>query len=688
MKRNLFVTVYLMVMASCSSSGDHVSHAGTSRKVAQDMFTKNEIPWDFKKGEVTQLCDQFLAEAKTSLDQIAQIAAAQRTFDNSLLAFENTLADLDRYSGPLVFMKSVHKDKGIQAESKECEDKLSPLWVEIWLRRDLYNAIKDVKVTDAGQKRLKIETMKGFENNGLKLPDDKLAQLKKWQEEEAKLSSDFSFNVSQDNSSVTFSEAELAGAEADFLARLKKDSSGKYIVTTKGPDYLAVMENVTVAESRKKMSIVYLSRAAEKNVPLLKKILKLRQQMAELLGYKTWADYRTSSGRMAKSGDQVWEFINGLKGKLAIANQKDLKILSDFKKQIEPNGGPVQVYDISFLINQYKKKNLQVDDEVIKQYFPSDRTVEKMFDIYSKLLGVKFEKITNALNWSPDVNMYRIIDLKTKKEVAYFYADFVPREDKYEHAAAFNVRTGRILPDGTYLKPISAIVANFTPASPGKPILLNHGEVETLYHEFGHIMHQTLTKAPYASLAGTAVARDFVEAPSQMLENWVWNKEMLSQISGHYNDTQKKLPSELISKMLKARDFNQAGFYTRQLWLGSVDMTFHSNPAETLNTTEAQQKLYKEIVGVEPLPESRFEAGFGHLMGYSAGYYGYIWSEVFAVDMFTKFQSAGLLSSEMGGRYRKIILEQGNMKDADVLLKEFLGRAPSNKPFFKRLGLK
>jgi Zn-dependent oligopeptidase len=215
--------------------------------------------------------------------------------------------------------------------------------------------------------------------------------------------------------------------------------------------------------------------------------------------------------------------------------------------------------------------------------------------------------------------------------------------------------------------------------------LLSHDEVETLFHEFGHIMHQTLTKAPYASFSGTSVARDFVEAPSQMLENWVWDPKVLSSISGHYKDSKKKLPTHLLKQMIAARDFNQSYFYTRQLWLGNIDMAYHSNPGAQVDTTAIQQKLHKEITGVEAMPGTHFEAGFGHLMGYDAGYYGYLWSEVYAQDMFTVFQKGGLLSPKVGAHYRKVILEQGGMKDALDLVKEFLGRNPSPKPFYKRL---
>ena len=307
-----------------------------------------------------------------------------------------------------------------------------------------------------------------------------------------------------------------------------------------------------------------------------------------------------------------------------------------------------------------------------------------MFDVYSKILGVRFEEVKDASVWAPGVKLYRILNASDSALIAHFYTDFIPREGKYSHAAAFNLVTGRRLPDGSYVKPVSAIVANFTPPADGKPSLLTHDEVETTFHEFGHIMHQTLTKAPYASLAGTRVARDFVEAPSQMLENWVWSPEILASLSGHYKDNSKKLPPELLKSMMEARDYNQGLFYTRQLYYALMDMAYHTTKGD-FDTTKVQEKLHKEITGLDPVPGGHWEASFGHLMGYDAGYYGYLWSEVYAQDMFTRFEKDGLLSDKVGADYRHVILESGNMQEAADLVTQFLGRKSTRDAFFKKL---
>lgn len=302
------------------------------------------------------------------------------------------------------------------------------------------------------------------------------------------------------------------------------------------------------------------------------------------------------------------------------------------------------------------------------------------------MLGVKFVEVKGADVWANDVKLYEIHNAADDQLIGYFYTDFVPRQGKYGHAAAFPLISGRVMSNGKYSVPVASIVANFTPPTADKPSLMTHDEVETFFHEFGHIMHQTLTKAPYASLSGSSVAQDFVEAPSQMLENWVWNPEILNILSSHYQ-TGDKLPKDMLDKMIAARNFGQGTAYTKQLLYALFDMTIHTQQG-SVDVTKTYDDLYRQIVGQEPIAGSHFAASFGHLMGgYDAGYYGYLWSEVYAQDMFSQFPPDDLMNQEVGSRYRTVILEQGSMKDAIDLLRGFLGREPNADAFFKKLGL-
>jgi thimet oligopeptidase len=682
-KMTFFLTYLLMVQAG---------QACATETTTQGAIMKNPlIRYEYTANELTTLCDAATQKATQQLDAIAHVNPSDRTLSNTLLAFEETMSEFSDVIAPLTFMAYVSTDPAISKEASHCEEKVSQFGVSVLTRKDLYSAIKDQKTTQPDEARLLEETLKAFEENGLKLPDDQLNQVRTLKQSLAVLQSQFSTNLNQDQTVAEFTKAELLGVPEDYINGLHpatedpKDGgkTDKLTVPTKEPDYVRVMDNAVLASTRKQMLEAYENRATPKNTQLLEEAIQLRQKIATLLSYNNWADYRTST-RMAKNSKTVLNFLNELKGKLSQRNKEDLAKLLATKKKKDPTAKELDPWDIRFFTNQYKKENLSLDDEKIREYFPADHVVQGLFEVYSKLLGVQFIEEKNAKTWAKGVHLYRVVNSKDQHLIGYFYADFFPREGKYGHAAAFTLISGKKDKTG-YVHPVSAIVANFTPAESGKPSLLKHEEVRTIFHEFGHIMHQTLTRAPYASLSGSAVDQDFVEAPSQMLENWVFSKEILNLLSGHYLDSKKKLPSALIDKILEARDFNQGYFYTRQLFLALLDMNYHTTSG-TVDTTKIFQKLYKEIMGITPSETSHFQASFGHLMGgYDAGYYGYLWSEVYAADMFSRFEKEGMLNSKVGLEYRKAVLEPGKMHEGFEILKNFLGRKPNSHAFYKKL---
>ena len=655
-------------------------------RTAEPIPEARLIRSDYAANEITKLCDAAIAKISQRLDAIAALKPEQRTLDNTLLAYENASADFSDETGNLTFMNYVSTNDALRAEGSACEEKIGQFSVGILTRRDLYNALKDQKPRNPEEARLLSETLEGYEQNGMKLSDEKLAEFKKLKGELASKETQFSTNLNNDATQVAFTAEELVGAQPDFLARLQKNAEGKYIVTGKSTDYVSVMENVTNAETRRRMLEAYLNRGGEANVKLLEEAVALRSKIAKVMGYETWADYRTVT-RMAKDKKTVTEFLSSLRGKLAERNAQDMAKLLAFKKELEPSATTLNQWDLAYLSAQLQKRDYNLDTEKIREYFPSDVVVNGMFAVYSRMLGVKYVEVTNAKVWADGVKLYEIREASNDQVIAYFYADYFPRQGKYGHAAAFPLIAGRRMADGKYSIPVASIVANFTPPTGDKPSLMTHDEVETTFHEFGHIMHQVLTRAPYASLAGTSVAQDFVEAPSQMLENWVWSPVVLPMISGHYKDKSQKLPQDLLEKMIAAQDFMQGYSYTKQLLYGSFDMSIHTQ-GEKVDTTKTYDQLYREIIGQEPIAGGKFAAGFGHMMGgYDAGYYGYLWSKVYAEDMFSIFPKEDIMSPEVGGRYRKLILEQGNMRESIDLLREFLGREPNSDAFFKKIGI-
>jgi Zn-dependent oligopeptidase len=352
---------------------------------------------------------------------------------------------------------------------------------------------------------------------------------------------------------------------------------------------------------------------------------------------------------------------------------------------LEVNGGDFEIWDWRYLTQRLLREEYQIDSFAVAEYFPLDAVLEGLFDVYQGLTGVRFVPQIDAHTWHPDVRFFDIQDDESGAIVAHFYMDLHPRPDKFGHAAAFTLQGGRAQPDGQgYQAPVSAIVANFTKPTETTPSLLQHSEVVTLFHEFGHILHQTLTRARFMRFSGTSVERDFVEAPSQMLEHWCWQPEVLRGFTRHHR-TGEPIPEDLVERMIAAKNVSSGIAILRQIYFSRLDMAYHGPGAA--KDTDAIARVIHPITGF-PFPEgTHFQAGFGHLFGYDAGYYGYLWSKVSGDDMFTRFEEAGLPAHEVGRAYRRGILERGGTVNGEALVREFLGRDPSPDAFLRDLGL-
>ncbi|MEE8436833.1 MAG: M3 family metallopeptidase, partial [Candidatus Neomarinimicrobiota bacterium] len=328
-----------------------------------------------------------------------------------------------------------------------------------------------------------------------------------------------------------------------------------------------------------------------------------------------------------------------------------------------------------------------LDAEEVRKYFEFNNVTQGLFIIYQRLFNITFKRIDNASVWHEDVQMFAVYDTPTGDLIGRFYLDMFPRANKYGHAAAFSVTMGKLTKEG-YQKPATSLVCNFPKPSAQQPSLLTHGDVETYFHEFGHLVHGVLTQSPLMSYAGTSVARDFVEAPSQMLENWIWQKESLALFAKHY-ETNEVIPEELLDKMIAAKNLNSGTKALQQIFYGTLDFTLHDgfDPDGLKTTTELLAELQNSITLYPYQDGTHQQASFGHLNGYGAAYYGYKWSEVYAQDMFSIFEKNGIMSAETGLRYRKIILERGGTEDPLDLVKEFLGREPNSDSFLKSMGL-
>jgi thimet oligopeptidase len=385
---------------------------------------------------------------------------------------------------------------------------------------------------------------------------------------------------------------------------------------------------------------------------------------------------------MAKDPETVRLFLEDLRGKVRPKFETDIAKMRATVAKNDPNG--VQYWDWRYYNSLQMLKEYEVDQTEVSNYFPLERVLDGMFAITQEMFGLTYVEVKDPAAWHDDVQLFEIHDTATGDLIAYFYTDLFPREGKFGHAAAFPLRSGGANVDGTRRIPVSAIVANVTKPTADTPSLLTHDEVETMFHEFGHILHQTLTRADWRRFAGSATEQDFVEAPSQNLEHWIWEPAVLDRFAAHYK-TGEKFPREMLKGLVAAKHLNSGIRWLRQAFYASLDFAYHA-PGEKKDTTKLLEELYP-ITGFTNPPGTHFQVGFGHLFGYDAAYYGYLWSKVYGDDMYTAFEQGGILNPEVGMRYRREIYERGGTRDGADLLRAFLGREPNNEAFLRDLGL-
>ncbi len=652
---------------------------------------KSPLSWKQTPEEISELCNQAKQLLLTQLESIANTPANGQNFDSTIKEFESVTSNFVFVTDPLTFHKYVSPDQKLRNAADECEKSVSKIFVDIFTRKDLYDVFSNIKELkpklDKIDQKLLDETIDGYLRNGLALDDNKRKEFIKMNKRLVDLTAQFRTRLNEWKDPTKLTRAELEGMPEDFIKGLKKDGD-HFILTLKYPHIYPFLQDAKDANARKKLMTKFLKRGGTKNRDLLQEAVQIRFDLAKLLGYPTHAAFKLSK-KMAKNPETVQAFLTSVRAKLQQKGKQDIAELLKLKsKDIGKKASSLKPWERSYYANQLKKTKYQVDNQKIKEYFPLEKVLSGMFEIYQNMLGVKFVEIVDAPKWHNTVKAYAVMDQGSDDIRSYFYMDLFPRDGKYGHAAAFTLISGRTMKDGSYKKPVSAIVANFNAPVGDNPSLLLHSQVETLFHEFGHIMHQILTTASYASFSGTSVKRDFVEAPSQMLENWVWKKEGLAKISAHYKDG-NPLPDDLVNKLLAAKNANIGIRYLRQLFYASFDMALYTRTTrERFDTSKLYRKLEKEITMIAGLEGTFPEASFGHVMsGYDAGYYGYLWSEVYAADMFTRFEKEGLFNPETGRAYRKWILEPGGTEDPFELITKFLGRMPNQTAFFESIGV-
>jgi thimet oligopeptidase len=637
---------------------------------------------DIQKG-----CTEAIAEADKILGEMVKVPDANRTFDNTMLPMGRVEDVLGQAFGKYAFMAYVSKDEKLRDVARAQEEAMNKYGVDLGFREDIYNAVKsysnsaDAKALTGERKRFLDFTLRDYRRNGFELSKSKREKVQKLQKRMVELGLAFEKNINEWDDGIEVPPDRAGGLNENYLAGLKKKENGNYWVSLDYPEFYPFMENAQDGELRKELTKKAWNQAYPDNVKILEEGIKTRDQIAKTLGYKSWAAYVVEV-RMAKTPEAVTAFLDDLKVKVQPKLDADLAKLKERFLANEKDGS-LDYWDWRYYHTQLMKNEYHVDPAKVAEYLPLERVTEGLFKITQETFGLKYVEVKGADVWDPDVKLYEIHDAKTGEFLAHFYVDLFPRDNKYSHAAAFPLRGGGMF-DGKRQTPVSAIVANFTKPTADTPSLLTHDEVETFFHEFGHILHQTLTRAELPRFAGSSTERDFVEAPSQNLEHWVWEPTVLDLFAAHYK-TGEKMPRELIDGMVAAKHLDSGIVALRQVFYASIDMAYHG-PGEKKNTTKILNELHP-ICGFPNMKDTHFQSGFGHLFGYDAAYYGYLWSKVYGDDMYTAFKEAGPLSPEVGARYRQEIYEKGGTLDGMDLVRNFLGREPNNRAFLEDLGL-
>lgn len=655
----------------------------------KNMFQNGVLHFDYKAQELAPAEAAARVQLEKDLADLIAIPAEKRTFENTIMGYERAFDKYGDALGMSGFLSYVSTDKEFRDTAKDLQMQISQYMVDVSTRRDVYKAIREYTDTkpqlDPVQAKLVKEMLIGFKNSGMELNDEDLEKFKELNKQEAEKVINFSKNIQEYKDPTVVTKEQLKGLPEDYIEKLEKTEDGNYIVTLDYPDYVPFMLNADDEEMRKTLEYKYGRRGGQDNVTLLEETLTLRREIAHLLGYPTHAHLKLEN-RMAKDPKNVTTFLKDLEKKLQpMAKKEDKQMIAYKNEKTGKKFRTLYPWESGYWGNKYRKEFLDLDSEKIKEYFPSQVVIDGMLSLFGNLFGIVFEPV-NIPTWHPDVKAFQVKDKSSGAVVAYFYMDLYPREGKYKHAACFDLVNGEEKEDGTYQLPFVAIVANMNKPSETTPSLLKHSEVETLFHEFGHVLHNALTKSKYAAFSGANTSWDFVEAPSQLLERWAWDPTVLKKISKHYK-TGEPLPDDLIDRMIKAKNFGSGGAYLRQNFFAQYDMTLHTAP-KTLDTTKTYFDLTKKIRRLPLTKNTIPQASFGHIMGgYDAGYYGYLWSEVIAEDFFSEFEKHGIFNPEIGLKYRREILEKGGTIDEEVMVENFLGRKVDNKPFLRAIGL-
>ncbi|HEY0370744.1 MAG TPA: M3 family metallopeptidase [Thermoanaerobaculia bacterium] len=623
--------------------------------------------------EVTRACERALQRAGELLQRIESIPLESASVETILDVWDDTATVLEDAFGPISLLNSVHPDSSVRDAADVALVQESSFLTDVFQNEAFYDRVQRLAPKSIASRELRKHLLEAFEDSGVSLPPEKRQRFKEISERLTELGQEFAKNIRENGTRLTFTPDECRGLPQSWLDRMPRDEQGNIVVGFDYPDYVPFLMNALDEDARHRYWTANTLRGTARNLDVLDEIVALRKEIADLYEVPSFAHYVTKR-RMVENPDTVKQFLDDVRSVVTEAELRDLSELAELKAELtgtQPEETRIHRWDVSFYRERLRERRYAIDQEELRKFFPTEPTVRWMLEISERLYGVRFER-SQVPVWQEDVIYLDVRDAATDAHIAGIYLDLYPRDGKYKHAAAWPVRgvsrrSGR--------NPISVLVTNFNRQG------LTHDELETLLHEFGHVLHGVLSTTHYLAHAGTSVQRDFVEAPSQMYEEWASRMESLSLLRNHCIDC-PHIDESLVERLNAAKKFGAGIDYGRQLLYASFDMALSSESPERSLELWARMEGETPMGYIEP---TQFPGTFEHIAsGYAAGYYGYMWAKVIALDLVAAF-GADLMNSEVGRRFREMILSRGSEEPARDLVERFLGRPVASDAFFQHI---
>ena len=661
------LVVTMAVLGSCANKGTQAPAAATAGEPA----ALAAAPWGSVE-QVQAACRQGIDRAEALRATLKDKAAA--TVDGTLRPYNEMLGAIDGTSGIMSLIGNVHPEKPVREAAEACERDVLKLENDINLDRGLYEAVSGVDGAelDAHAKRFVFKVMREFRRAGVDKDEATRTKLKALHEQMVEVGQTFSRNIREDVRTIHIDSAEaLAGLPDDFIKAHAPGEDGKIAITTNYPDYFPVQRYAHSEALRRKLVDTFHNRGYPANEEWLKKLLDLRKEYASALGYDDWAEYMAED-KMVKKAAVIEKFIDDVAKIARPRMERDLEVLLKRKQKDSPEAKAIELWDRFYFVDRVRAEQYGFDARTVRPYFEYGRVTAGLMALYGELFGLRFEKNDETPVWHESVTAYDMFSGDTR--IARFYLDMHPRDGKYGHAAMFPLKTG--LTDGPI--PVGALVCNFPdPSANEDPALMEHQQVVTYFHEFGHLIHHLLARgSKWVNLSGIRVEWDFVEAPSQLLEEWAWDPAVLARFAKHI-ETDEPISADVVAKMRASSEFGKGVHIMRQVFYTALSYHLHATDPAKVDLLQFMKNMQARYMPYPYVDGTHTYASFGHLEGYSSMYYTYQWSLVLAKDIFTRFAKAGLLDTATAQEYREKILMPGGSVDADELVESFLGR-PQN----------